>query len=74
MTLSDIHNVYIHYYCITVMNFFVMYFLYYVTSFMEILFILCTYLCYYLALESYNLSLSHPPQSTCLHVRVSQTY
>ena len=27
---------------------------------MEILFILCTYLCYYLALESYNLSLSHP--------------
>ena len=28
---------------------------------MEILFILCTYLCYYLALESYNLSLSHPP-------------
>ena len=28
---------------------------------MEILFILCTYLCYYLALESYNLSFSTPP-------------
>ena len=28
---------------------------------MEILFILCTYLCYYLALESYNLSNFPPP-------------
>ena len=39
---------------------------------MEILFISCTYPCYYLALESYNLSLSPPPPPPPhkVHVRI----